>query len=219
MDKVFVGIDVQEERGCCFAVLDHDGVVTSSGWLRSPTEEVVKLVNDLDKEFGVSVGIDAPRQPLPSPREWYWNRGGSNWRRRTTQRGYGRHCEIVISAHHLANPQWTPVLGEAPPWMTIGFDLFRVLSGLIPSVHEVFPTASYSLLSGVSDVRVSIDFSSCSGGPKDMLDAFVAAATVREFVFDRGDEVGGGDGLGTIILPRPLPSPIVREVLFWPEQV
>jgi len=50
-----------------------------------------------------------------------------------------------------------------------------------------------------------------------MLDAFVAAATVREFVHGRGCEVGGGDGLGTIVLPRPLPEPVMSGVLAWPE--
>ena len=50
-----------------------------------------------------------------------------------------------------------------------------------------------------------------------MLDAWVAAATVREFVAGNGAEVGGGDGLGTIILPRPLPDPVVKEVLVWPK--
>ncbi|MDF7801722.1 hypothetical protein P4C99_19750 [Pontiellaceae bacterium B1224] len=49
-----------------------------------------------------------------------------------------------------------------------------------------------------------------------MLDAWMAAATVREFVEDRGMEVGGGDGLGSIILPRKLERPI-GPVLHWPE--
>jgi hypothetical protein len=35
----------------------------------------------------------------------------------------------------------------------------------------------------------------CKPGPKDMLDAWIATATVREFVEGRGTEVGGGDGL------------------------
>lgn len=191
----------------------------SSGWFRNSEEEVVKLVRELNGEHCVFVGIDAPRQALPSPREWYWDGGRSEWRKRTTQRGYGRHCEIVISAHGLANPQWTPIFEKAPPWMVIGFNLYNALNRLIPSVYEVFPTASYSLLHGVTDVRISIDFSSCVGGPKDMLDAFVAAATVREFAFGRGEEVGGGDGFGTILLPRPLPVPIIKEVLLWPEDI
>ena len=57
----------------------------------------------------------------------------------------------------------------------------------------------------------------CSPGPKDMLNAWVAAATVREFEEGRGAEVGGGESLGTIILPRPLPEPVIDEVLRWPE--
>jgi hypothetical protein len=68
------------------------------------------------------------------------------------------------------------------------------------------------------DVRVSTDFSACKPGPKDMLDALVAAATVRECAEGRGSEVGGGDGLGTIILPRRLPEPVIEEILAWPGQ-
>ena len=49
-----------------------------------------------------------------------------------------------------------------------------------------------------------------------MLDAWVAAVTVREFSENMGCEVGGGDGFGTIILPRPLPEPVIDEVLVWP---
>jgi hypothetical protein len=52
-----------------------------------------------------------------------------------------------------------------------------------------------------------------------MIDSWVAAATLREFAEGRGDEVGGGDGLGTIILPRPLPDPVIMEVLLWPAAV
>ncbi len=50
-----------------------------------------------------------------------------------------------------------------------------------------------------------------------MLDAWMAAATVREFVGGSGSQGGGGDGLGTIVLPRPLPEPVIEEVLQWPE--
>jgi len=98
----------------------------------------------------------------------------------------------------------------------LGFKLYSALEGLA-KVHEVFPTASYTLLQSNTDVRINADFSACKPGPKDMLDAWVAAATVREFVEGRGTEVGGGDGLGTIILPRPLPEPVIKEVLVWPE--
>jgi hypothetical protein len=129
----------------------------------------------------------------------------------------GLHCEVVISAHRIANPQWTPLKDEAPEWMQLGFSLYEALDGLA-TIYEVFPTASYTLLQGNTDVRIDADFSTCSPGPKDMLDAWVAAATVREFEEGRGTEVGGGDGLGTIILPRPLPEPVIDEVMVWPDR-
>jgi len=217
MSRHFVGVDVQEGRGCCFAVLDDDGVAVSTGWLQNAAEDIVKLISQFPPGHDVFVGIDSPRHPLPTAREWYWDGNASRWKKRTNQRGYGRHCEIVVAAHRLANPQWTPIQGEAPSWMAIGFGLFHALKGRVVSTYEVFPTASYSLLSGVTDVRVLIDFSNCAAGPKDMFDAIVAAATVREFVSERGEEVGGGDGLGTIVLPRPLPTPCIAEVLVWPE--
>jgi predicted nuclease with RNAse H fold len=99
--------------------------------------------------------------------------------------------------------------------MNRGFKLYSALEGFA-KVYEVFPTASYALLQGNTDVRINADFSACQPGPKDMLDAWVAAATVREFIEGRGTEVGGGDGLGTIILPRPMPEPAIEEVLEWP---
>lgn len=153
--------------------------------------------------------------PLKTPRKWYWSGKKQKWSPRKGQKGNGRHCEVVISAHKLANPQWTPLEVDAPEWMRLGFQLFAALDG-IAKVHEVFPTASYTLLHGNSDVRLDIDFSAFKPGPKDMLDAWVTAATVREFVKGRGTEVVGGDCLGTIILPRPLPEPVIEEVLDWP---
>jgi predicted nuclease with RNAse H fold len=156
--------------------------------------------------------------PLVSKRQWYWSRAERKWIPCKAQKGNGRHCEVVISAHRLANPQWTPLEQDAPEWMKFGFTLYAALEGRT-IVYEVFPTASYASLQANSDVRIDADFSACQPGPKDMLDAWVAAATVREFVEGRGVEVGGGDGLGTIIIPRPLPEPIIQEVLAWPERI
>jgi hypothetical protein len=61
-------------------------------------------------------------------------------------------------------------------------------------------------------VKMEIDFSSCLPGPKDMLDAFAASVTVREFVHGNGTEVGNGDGLGSIVFPLPLPEPVISVV-------
>jgi predicted nuclease with RNAse H fold len=99
--------------------------------------------------------------------------------------------------------------------MLLGFKLFSTLDDYA-TAYEVFPTASYTSLYGNSDVRINADFSECKPGPKDMLDAMVAAVTVREFVAGNSVEVGGGDDLGTIILPRPLPDRVIKEVLEWP---
>ena len=214
----YIGIDIQIRRNCCYAVLDDTGTLIESGWLSSAEADAVDLVTRLSESGQVVVGIDAPRMPLVSKRQWYWNKSKRRWDKRGSQRGYGRHCEIVISAHRIANPQWTPLEAEVPEWMQLGFRFFKVLEGLA-TIHEVFPTASYTLLQGDTDIRIDADFSACSPGPKDMPDAWVAAATVREFVGGRGAEVGGGDGLGTIILPRPLPEPVIMEVLLWPAAV
>ncbi len=98
--------------------------------------------------------------------------------------------------------------------MQIGFTMFRMLAG--STVHEVFPSASYALLSDEPSVRLSLTFSDFLPGPKDMLDAICAAYTVREFEAGRGCAVGGGDGLGRIVLPRPLRSDLGRVGL-WPD--
>jgi len=85
--------------------------------------------------------------------------------------------------------------------MRFGFDLFGALNEA-HQVHEVFPTASYSQLAECLDTVVCLPFSGFSGGPKDMLDAYVAAVTIREYSRVRGCSVGGGDKLGSIVLPR-----------------
>jgi len=71
------------------------------------------------------------------------------------------------------------------------------------------------MLNEVRGVRVEIPLAGFLQGPKDMLDAVVAALTGFEFLEGRGQEVGGGDGLGTIVLPRPI-SGDISEVMRWP---
>lgn len=212
---LFCGIDIQIRRDCCYAILDDAGQLIASGWLTGAEMAAVDLVKRYAASGQVVVGIDAPRMALETQRKWYWNKGHRRWDGRSVQKGWGRHCEVVVSAHRLANPQWTPLRANAPEWMRLGFRLYAALEGMA-TVHEVFPTASYTLLAGNREVRVEADFSACAPGPKDALDAWAAAATVREFAAGRGAEVGGGDGLGTIVLPRPLPQPVITEVLRWP---
>jgi hypothetical protein len=80
---------------------------------------------------------------------------------------------------------------------------------------KIQPSASYRMFNECSDVQVAMPLKGFLPGPKDMLDAVVAAVTGMEFLAGRGQEVGGGDGLGTIVLPRRIASDI-DEVLRWP---
>lgn len=219
----FIGIDVQVRRGCAYRALDGNGETIGSGWVDTDSftdtaDELADIVRRHGKRRlrSVAVGIDAPRVPLPAPRDWYWNSGNSTWRRRRpSEKGYGRHCEVVVRALKVANPQWTRPRAESPDWMRLGYAVFAAMPREAIT-YEVFPSASYRLLDDNRDVRATIDFAEFSRGPKDMLDACVAAVTVREFVSGHGCEVGGGDGLGSIVLPR-VPQPGRAHGLFdWP---
>lgn len=219
--KLFIGIDVQIKRGCSYFILNQDLEYVDSGWLKIGSNQ--EVCSDLLKTIGLlevnryenlAIGIDAPRILLNKPRDWYWRRG--RWRpRRAREKGYGRHCEVVIKALDIANPQWTGLSHVCPDWMKLGFGLFDCLSDF-DHVYEVFPSASYKMLQEQKKLLVSISFSEFYHGPKDMLDACVAALTVHQFLNNHGSEVGGGDGLGTIILPAPLSVDETNLVLHWP---
>ncbi|VGO17345.1 hypothetical protein PDESU_05941 [Pontiella desulfatans] len=214
MNKLYIGIDVQVRRPCAFAALDESGTLMQSGWF--PTaREGRRSLEPLAKGHRLHIGIDESRVPLAKPREWYWNGSKQEWRtRKASEKGLGRHCEVAIKAHNLANPQWTPMKKDAPGWMQLGFGLFKELDPL-GTTYEAFPSASYKMLESDPSLQLTINFSNMRLGKTDMLDAWMAAATVREYVEGRGMEVGGGDGLGTIILPRKLKKPI-PNVLHWP---
>ena len=217
----FVGVDVQVSRGCPYAVLDSDGRSIAAGWLSSRESSVADALHAVLTQQAdgdprrVVVAIDAPRRPLQARRGWYWR--GRRWQPcGPLDRGAGRHCEVVIAAYKLANPQWTPCRPPYPSWMELGFVLFESLRDRFQA-FEVFPSASYRMLAKDEEMRIQISVGSLADGPKDMLDAYIAAATTLEFVQGRGCEVGGGDGFGSIVLPRRLPEP-VSAVLGWPGQ-
>jgi predicted nuclease with RNAse H fold len=215
----FVGVDVQCARPVAYCILDQDAAMVDAGWVQGPT--LTATANDLQAEVirktkgrSIAIGIDAPRMPLPSPREWNWDGHATQWRpRRPSEKGHGRHCEVILKALSIANPQWTPLIGESPLWMQLGYSLFNRLQG-VGDVYEVFPSASYAALSGRPSPALTVSLSHFMPGPKDMLDACVAAWTVREFVEGRGWEVGGGDRLGSIILPGTAPAQSL--VMNWP---
>lgn len=191
-----------------------DGTVIENAWLDS--RDPVRIAVELAERFpDATVGIDAPRMPLVRPRQHYWD--GKQWRKkRPSDKGLGRHCEVVVSACGLARPQWTPLRNRAPEWMRRGFALFEELRRLGIRTEEVFPSASYRMLADDAESRLNIPLAGFLPGPKDMLDAIVAAFTLREFIQGRGCEVGGGDGLGTIVLPRPLCHPNASALATWP---
>ena len=221
-DLLYLGVDVQIRRPCTTYVLDQNLNYVESGLLDggdigATCKNLRTLVDSLGDQYGkgLAVGIDAPRIGLPSPRTWYWRNGG--WvPRSNTEKGYGRHCEVVIKALGLGNPQWTRLAGNSPLWMMLGYRLFEVLSEL-KDVFEVFPSASYHMLRDVAHPTIGLCLNNFASQPKDMLDACVAAYTVWAFINGQGTEVGGGDGLGTIVLPKKPADSTSNSVLNWPD--
>ena len=210
--EMYVGIDVQVSRACSVAIIDGNGLPIDTGWFLEDEEMFEFLARYRAAIAGI--GIDAPRWGLQKKREWYWQQNARSWRsRRPAEKGWGRHCEVVLSASHLANPQMTPLEREAPFWMQLGFRLFDAFQPHW-TVHEVFPSASYRQIPN-EPMIISVDLRGFAPGPKDMLDAYVSAWTVKEYAQGRGCAVGGGDDLGSIVLPRPIECPC-PEVLSWP---
>jgi hypothetical protein len=225
MDKInidiYLGIDVQTNRGCPYYIVNSSLEYLDSGWLMGNTHDQIchqlaELKNVLlkDSHHEIAVGIDAPRMALNAPREWYW-RGGKWQYTPNMAKGFGRHCEVVIKALGIANPQWTRLQDASPSWMELGYRMYQTLQD-VEHLYEVFPSAAYAMLNGEQHTLVDLSFANFAHGPKDMLDACVSAFTVHAFIHGKGFEVGGGDGLGTIILPGQLPVPNSSPVLQWP---
>lgn len=200
--KWFVGIDVQVRRGCCYYVLDDSKNCVTNGWVKTNTGNTFReklLALSGENRDTIAVGIDAPRMPLKTLRRQELNKITYDWIMSKKPK-VGRTCEVWIKALKLGNPQWTRTSEDSPKWMQLGFLLFESLIDF-PYVYEVFPTASYKILSE-SKATYHLCLKNFFEGPKDMLDASVAAFTVYEFIKGRGYEVGGEDGLGSIILPK-----------------
>lgn len=241
--QYFVGVDVQMSRACSYFVFDAAGAFVDSGWLaekeatRQPrttgkiaaikrgaklltTELDLRRVVDglADGDVSrVAVGIDAPRRPLLAARTHSYSAKRGWMPFGADDLASGRHCEVAISVLKLATPQWTPLERNAKDWMKLGFRLFETLADL-HHVYEVFPSASYQQLEHAPErALTTMDLRVLRPGPKDMVDAMAAAYTTREFVQGRGCEVGNGDGLGSIILPRPLgENDVAHAVLRYP---
>ncbi len=227
--EYLMGIDVQLRRNCSYAILSRDRSLVASGWLDGQTnDERAARIRSLVEEVArgnpgcIAIGIDSPRVVRTCPRKYYADTKRQRWKHRAPkEKGHGRHCEIVIKALGIANPQWTPIGPEIPSdkeWIRVGAALFQALSDF-PHVYEVFPSASYALLSGNERARVDIDFSAFQPGPKDMLDACVAALTVGEYLDGNGCALGNADGLGSIILPVDVTDQVPEFMRTIPEEL
>lgn len=202
MIKLFAGIDVQISRGCCYYIINQNKKYVVSGWINENIPQTFKkllLEVSNNQPETISIGIDAPRMPIRKLRTRYFDRKINSWIEKTKQ-SVGRECEVIIKSYSIANSQWTKTLAESPEWMKLGYNIFSALKEF-PYVYEVFPSASYKMLEK-ENLAYELCLNSFTGGVKDILDASVAAITVYEFVNGRGCEVGGDDGLGTIVLPR-----------------
>jgi predicted nuclease with RNAse H fold len=202
MINYYAGIDVQISRGCTYYIMNADKKYVKSGWFNKSIPQSFKNLfleitnNQTDK---IAIGIDAPRMPIKKLRTRYFDKKKNVWRLET-KKSNGRECEVIVKSYNLANPQWTRTFTESPDWMKLGFRIFSELKDF-QFVYEVFPSASYTMLEN-ENVKYELCLNEFNKGVKDMFDASVAAFTVCEYVNGRGCEVGGEDGLGTIVLPR-----------------
>lgn len=200
--KYFTGVDVQIKRGCCYYIIDENKKYVESGWVK---ENIPQSLKDIflrisnNTQDNIAIGIDSPRMPIDKLRQRSFNRKTNSWTNNSDEK-LGRECEVIIKSYNIANPQWTRTIEDSPDWMKLGFSIYDALKGF-PFVYEVFPSASYKMLEK-ENVKYEFCLNNFSIGIKDMLDASVGAITVYEFINGRGCEVGGEDGLGTIILPR-----------------
>lgn len=200
--KFFAGIDVQISRGCCYYIIDKNKNYVDSGWVNKSIPKTLKKVfQNLtnNKNELIAIGIDAPRMPLKKFRNRYFDKVKKEWIIKNKQ-SIGRECEVLINSYKIANCQWTNIFSKSPEWMKLGYKIFSELE-IFPYVCEVFPSASYKLLNN-ENVKYELCLNDCARGIKDLLDASVCAITVYEFFLGNGCEIGGEDGLGSIILPR-----------------
>ena len=217
---LFCGIDVHQREPFPYAIIDESHRMVDGGWLSFLTrDELRDALRNLLKSHPIAVlAIDAPRQALTQLRRYKVNKGKWHSIPEETPGKIGRHCELVVKALSIGNPQWTPLSDDAPEWMQNGFALYDTAKGF-PATRtvEVFPSASYKVMANYPEIRTDILWHVFQSGPKHMLDALIGAVTAAEFIAGRGCAVGGGDGLGEIVLPRPVNA--TRPDLFtWPDR-
>jgi len=104
---------------------------------------------------------------------------------------------------------------DAPGWIQLGFALFRALDK-IASTYEAFPSASYAMLENDPSLKLPVNFTSMRPGKTDMLDAWMAAATVfststRDFNNRMGKDaqayLGSAELAAVVSIKGELPTP------------
>lgn len=216
----FAGIDVQISRGCAYYIIDADGKYIGSGWVDGGSHHVISqkflnIFNRASKDELLLIGIDAPRMPLRELRKIKWDGKKKEWiKADNSYKGYGKHAEVIIKSAGIASPQWTRPLKDSPDWMKLGYTIFQTLHNY--QTYEVFPSATYRLLNGKLTSTIELSFENFSAGPKDLLDAAAAALTIKEFYQGRGEELGGDDGLGSIVIPTKKSQNLPKNLLEYP---
>jgi predicted nuclease with RNAse H fold len=60
-NDVYIGIDIQIRRDCCYAVIDESGILIESRWFSNDEVDAVDLLKRWSKSGQIYLGIDAPR--------------------------------------------------------------------------------------------------------------------------------------------------------------
>lgn len=190
-----------------FMVLDGAGNFLDAGFFEGclPTELVRQIEAGLAAGLAVLAGVDAARHALPRLRYWEWEPTAERWVRLLRGTSAGRHAEIILRAHGFRETRWTDRTAGAASM----FQALHALPGTV--IYETCAEASFQALDPGSPLP-----SQSAPAEGSLEHATLAATTSREFFAGRGQEIGGGDGLGTIILPRPLRRRIAG-VLEWPD--
>jgi len=203
---LLVGVDVQGDE--LIVAFRRDGAFLPPARVVATAVEVRDHALQLrqDNQEQVVVSIDAPRRYLAGPRLWRLNNAGK-WV--VTNRPAGRHCEVLVRRLGLANPQWTRTATLPLPWITLGQQVFTVCEAAGFLTIECFPTASYTCFGQMEnfDLHIPGGMFAHSRLAHDILDACVAALTAERFMEGQATELGGGDGYGTIVIPRVLALP------------
>lgn len=215
MDRgLYIGLDPGKARRCAFSVVDHLGNFLDAGFFDGaiPHSLTRRMTEGIHSGMLVAVGIDGARHLLSQPRQWDWDERETGWKKLPSGTEAGRHAEIVLRAYGFRDCRWTGPATSASDRHLYTLSLYATCQALRGvEVHETCAQASAQAFDSPGD-RLGLP----ENLEANLADATLAAGSAREFRQGRGLQVGGGDGLGAITLPRPL-ALAIPGVLEWPE--